>query len=287
MPKAVKYRKRVFQGFEHTAWSQKVYRACPFSYIEEAPPSLILSVHLGCSKEFHPSCALMHKLAFACVETPQDPEALTKGLEGGAEGVIEAPPPPPDRFRVFCERHGTPCVYCVCRKPYDEEGQLIECGTCKVMRVEGGRVLEVQEEEGDAKAWPSQKSTCTGLVPWRVHGCGHIPVRRHGARLPVSVVSGPVLSLLPCLLRAIPVGVVPWRLSLLLSLSPLAYHLPSILFFLLVFLVLPRFLLPPLLSFHLPLLVPFLCPFLRPFLRPFLCPFLRPFLLSCMASMRP
>lgn len=269
----------------------KMYRACPFSYIEEAPPSLILSVHLGCSKEFHPSCALMHKLAFACVETPQDPEALTKGPEGGVEGVIEAPPPPPDRFRVFCERHGTPCVYCVCRKPYDEEGQLIECGTCKVMRVEGGRVLEVQEEEGDAKAWFSQKSTYTGLVPWQVHGCGHIPVRRYGARLPVSVVSRPVLYLLPSLLRTLPVGAVPWRLSLLLSLTPLASSLPSILFFLLVFVVLPRFLLPLLLSFHLPLLVPFFLPLLRPFLHHFLRPFLRPslfpFLLSCMASMRP
>ncbi len=35
-------------------------------------------------------------------------------------------------FRFLCNRHGDPCLYCVCRKPYEEAGGMIECAKCKV-----------------------------------------------------------------------------------------------------------------------------------------------------------
>ena len=85
---------------------------------------------------------MTHKLAFASAADAGDNEDEGEDEGGKEDEVDEEDRPPPRRFRVLCERHGTPCLYCVCRQPYDEEGQLIECATCKVGREgrrEGGR----------------------------------------------------------------------------------------------------------------------------------------------------
>lgn len=35
-------------------------------------------------------------------------------------------------FRFLCQKHGDPCLYCVCRQPYEQGGGMIECARCKV-----------------------------------------------------------------------------------------------------------------------------------------------------------
>lgn len=62
----------------------------------------------GCSKEFHPSCALAGTYAF--VDLKDDAH-----------------------FRFYCEQHGSPCLYCICRKQFGEgEADMVECSRCKV-----------------------------------------------------------------------------------------------------------------------------------------------------------
>jgi len=58
----------------------------------------------------------MHKLAFASFSDAGEDEDEGGREDGGEDEVDEEDRPPPGRFRVLCERHGTPCLYCVCRQ---------------------------------------------------------------------------------------------------------------------------------------------------------------------------
>lgn len=44
-------------------------------------------------------------------------------------------------FHFLCTKHGAPCLYCTCRKPYERGGGMIECARCQVRSV---RSLHVQ-----------------------------------------------------------------------------------------------------------------------------------------------
>lgn len=124
--------------------------------------AVCMCVRAGCTREFHPSCALQGTYAFASMKDTS-------------------------HFRFLCDQHGSPCLYCICRRPFGVgDSEMVECDKCHVgggARA-GTKVVFCPGTPGTDQLWGMMFS---GVVPLQLHEPEERGLR--GRRVHMSIVS--------------------------------------------------------------------------------------------------